>query len=83
MGILECDCDLPNGRLVVHHNESGFITSIDWYETGNPNEEPLRYYPAVVSNRIEALIHLVDDQQILSIGEPCDTNLDCEELPQQ
>lgn len=72
------EIDLPEGRLVVHYNESGFIIYIDWYETGDP--EHLRYYPAVVSNRIEALIHLVEEQDTITISNECDNNIQFEEL---
>lgn len=73
--------DIPEGRIVIHYNESGFIKYIDWFETDT--EEPLRYYPAVVSNRIDALIHLVEEQENITIGDVCSCDIGYEELPDE
>lgn len=68
---------IPSGHLVLHYNEDRDLIYIDYYK--NEETEELRYYPAVVSNRIEALIHLVDEPDNIVIGDECECVLDVEE----
>jgi len=70
---------ITTGHLVIHYTETFQIKNIEFYHLDDL--EPTNvYYSAVVCNRINELIHLIDEPRELTLtNETCDVVLDVED----